>query len=58
MTVEERLGNMPNIGADFGKMDSNERYRCQWFAGSKLESGIFPVESLVKVESEDGGSKQ
>jgi uncharacterized protein YodC (DUF2158 family) len=21
-------------------------YRCQWFAGKKLESGMFPVESL------------
>ncbi|WP_447894254.1 YodC family protein [Vreelandella sp. GE22] len=25
-------------------------YRCQWFAGKKLEQGIFPGDSLEKVE--------
>ena len=25
-------------------------YRCQWFAGKKLEAGVFPEESLVPVE--------
>lgn len=24
-------------------------YVCQWFAGKKLDSGTFPVESLVAV---------
>lgn len=24
-------------------------YRCQWFAGKKLDMGIFPEESLVAV---------
>ena len=33
--------------------DSNaEIYMCQWFAGKKLESGRFPVESLEKVMAE------
>jgi uncharacterized protein YodC (DUF2158 family) len=27
-------------------------YKCQWFAGKKLDNGIFPQESLVKVENE------
>jgi uncharacterized protein YodC (DUF2158 family) len=27
-------------------------YRCQWFAGKKLDSGIFPRESLVEVTDE------
>jgi len=27
-------------------------YRCQWFAGKKLEGGIFPVESLELVKPE------
>ena len=27
-------------------------YRCQWFAGKKLDNGIFPHESLIKVEEE------
>ncbi|MBJ6351087.1 MULTISPECIES: DUF2158 domain-containing protein [Acinetobacter] len=28
-------------------------YRCQWFAGKKLEWGEFPEESLELVTSED-----
>lgn len=24
-------------------------YRCQWFAGKKLESGVFPEESITKT---------
>ncbi|MBF4179099.1 YodC family protein [Lelliottia nimipressuralis] len=24
-------------------------YRCQWFAGKKLEQGIFPEESLTNT---------
>ena len=24
-----------------------QRYRCQWFAGKKLDSGDFPEDSLV-----------
>ncbi|WP_140132044.1 DUF2158 domain-containing protein, partial [Vibrio parahaemolyticus] len=27
-------------------------YRCQWFAGKKLDNGIFPHDSLIKVEQE------
>lgn len=27
-------------------------YRCQWFAGKKLESGFFPEESLVAGKTE------
>lgn len=26
-------------------------YRCQWFAGKKLESGRFPPESLERAAS-------
>jgi len=25
-------------------------YRCQWFAGKKLEQGFFPKNSLEKIE--------
>ena len=28
---------------------STKMYQCQWFAGKKLDSGMFPVESLVAV---------
>lgn len=29
-------------------------YRCQWFAGKKLESGIFDEASLLKVDNNEG----
>lgn len=32
-------------------VDGQTRYRCQWFAGKKLELGLFPRESLELVES-------
>jgi len=32
MTVQEAL--------------SGGNFRCQWFAGKKLESGVFPADSL------------
>jgi len=28
-------------------------YTCQWFAGKKLDSGVFPQESLVAVATEE-----
>lgn len=28
-------------------------YTCQWFAGKKLESGVFPEGSLEKVEKKE-----
>ena len=28
----------------------NDGYNCQWFAGRKLESGNFPLDSLVEAE--------
>jgi uncharacterized protein YodC (DUF2158 family) len=30
----------------------NDHYRCQWFAGKKLESGNFQEESLEPVKPE------
>ncbi|EGR0536025.1 DUF2158 domain-containing protein [Vibrio parahaemolyticus] len=29
----------------------NGNYVCQWFAGKKLDHGVFPEESLLAVES-------
>lgn len=26
------------------------QYRCQWFAGKKLDSGDFPEDSLIQIE--------
>lgn len=28
-------------------------YRCQWFAGRKLEAGVFPKQSLELVNNEN-----
>lgn len=30
---------------------TNSHYRCQWFAGKKLESGSFPPDSLELVNN-------
>ena len=56
MTVQERvdtaLDDMDPAGS------RGERYRCQWFSGRKLESGVFPVESLLRgVEGGDAGNE-
>ena len=44
MTIEDVMTNMND--------DPNGNYRCQWFAGKKLDNGVFPHESLVKVTNE------
>lgn len=31
--------------------DDRDYYTCQWFAGKKLEQGIFPGDSLEQVPS-------
>lgn len=30
--------------------EDRDTYRCQWFAGKKLESGVFPADSLAPIE--------
>ncbi|EHZ2751565.1 DUF2158 domain-containing protein [Vibrio parahaemolyticus] len=42
MTVKEVRTNRDD--------EFNGNYRCQWFAGKKLDLGDFPEESLLKVE--------
>lgn len=32
--------------------------RCQWFAGSKLQDGMFPPESLKKPEEEQSQDRK
>jgi uncharacterized protein YodC (DUF2158 family) len=46
MTVKEVL-------ADFGTRQPSGSYKCQWFAGKKLEDGIFPGDSLSIVAPEN-----
>lgn len=45
MTVKEAISN-------FGGEETGN-YRCQWFAGKKLDNGVFPYESLVAVTKEE-----
>jgi len=40
-----------------GSTDSSGRILCQWFAGSKLEKGWFPPNTLV-VKSEKEEKKE
>lgn len=44
MTIERVIGASPTLGRP------TEVYRCQWFAGKKLDHGDFPPESLVAVQ--------
>lgn len=37
-------------GYEMGADEAREVYRCQWFAGKKLESGEFPEASLELVK--------
>ena len=34
--------------------DFEGTYKCQWFAGKKLEFGVFAEESLLEVDSDEG----
>ncbi|EJL6619350.1 DUF2158 domain-containing protein [Vibrio cholerae] len=48
MTVKEVIKK--GVGSiDHDSFSGN--YRCQWFAGKKLDNGVFPQESLLKVSS-------
>lgn len=44
--VKLRSGG-PNMSV---KSVYGEQYTCQWFAGKKLEQGVFPPESLIPVD--------
>ncbi len=47
MTVNESI-------RDFTSKDFEGKYRCQWFAGKKLDNGVFPEDSLQDyVDSRD-----
>ncbi|MCC6136113.1 MAG: YodC family protein [Candidatus Contendobacter sp.] len=44
MTIKEVLTNMQD--------KPSGSYKCQWFAGKKLDMGVFPHESLIDVAVE------
>lgn len=46
MSIKETQPGYPSSAKFFGS------YRCQWFAGKKLDSGDFPEESLTLVRKQ------
>ncbi|QHJ78727.1 MAG: hypothetical protein [Bacteriophage sp.] len=48
MTICSYSRHKHTIETDSSKF--NGVYMCQWFAGKKLDSGVFPQESLVLVK--------
>jgi len=42
----------PKMTVERVSLDLDSQYLCQWFSGSKLNSGWFPSDSIIKVEEE------
>ena len=40
----------PEMTVQKAPTDTSTYYQCQWFAGKKLESGVFPEGSLESAE--------
>lgn len=38
-----------SLEEDFRNKSFTGSYKCQWFAGKKLDSGTFPEESLIEI---------
>lgn len=41
------------LETDFDIGPKMDTVTCQWFAGKKLERGIFPVESLIVIDEKN-----
>jgi uncharacterized protein YodC (DUF2158 family) len=41
----------PNMTIKSIPTETGTSYTCQWFAGKKLEQGVFPENSIKKVEA-------
>jgi uncharacterized protein YodC (DUF2158 family) len=60
MTQKFKIGDIVQLKSGGPEMTVNHvpevathSYRCQWFAGKKLESGAFPEDSLEAVTDTD-----
>ncbi|MGV5004841.1 YodC family protein [Acinetobacter variabilis] len=51
MAIKETQPGYPSGKQFFGT------YRCQWFAGKKLDHGDFPEDSLVLVRKQGASSE-
>lgn len=49
--VQLRSGG-PKMTVEDPAIGSKGYVRCQWFAGSKLETGAFPLQALMKPGGE------
>ncbi len=38
-----------SVEEDYRYKTFTGNYKCQWFAGKKLDDGIFPEESLIEI---------
>lgn len=60
-TLELKVGDIVHLKSEGPSMTVEEiqvidgKVRCQWFAGKRLESGVFAPESLVRAEEEPQG---
>ena len=41
----------PNMTVQTVPDGAGKYYKCQWFAGKKLESGIFPEDSMDNAQA-------
>lgn len=48
MTVQKVIANLND--------QFTGSYKCQWFAGKKLEDGVFPEESLELMKTDSKGA--
>ncbi|MPW68525.1 MULTISPECIES: YodC family protein [Moraxella] len=52
MTVKAVLSDNPSMVMRY-VTESKDSYQYQWFAGKKLESGMFPHSSLIIVDDKE-----
>lgn len=51
--VQLRSGGPAMTVSDLEVYAHPDHVECQWFGGRKLETGRFPIASLVEVKEED-----
>ena len=54
-TIVKLKSGGPDMTVKGAVTTSGTTLRCQWFAGKKLESGDFPIDSLELVKPEAKG---
>jgi len=52
MIVQLKSGGPKMTVIETGSLLTEDRIKCQWFSGSKLESGLFHPKSLKVIKEE------